>query len=167
MLEKCIIRPWRAGDEDALVRHANSQSIWRNVRDRFPHPYTYREAVWWIGHATLQSPTTDFAIEVEGEAAGGIGLTLQSDVHRRAAEIGYWLGETVRGRGIATEAVRAVTDWGFKSFDLCRIYAHVFAWNPVSARVLEKAGYELEGRLRKSVFKEGEITDELVYAVVR
>jgi RimJ/RimL family protein N-acetyltransferase len=165
-LSRCLLRPWRDGDQPALVRHANSRSVWINLRDRFPHPYTLADADAWIGLAVSLPPGTQFAIEVQGEAAGGIGLDLGQDVHRRSAEIGYWLGEAFWGRGIMTEAVSAVTRLGFSRFDLCRIYACVFDWNPASARVLEKTGYRLEGRLRKSVVKAGRTLDQLLYAVV-
>ncbi|MGH7406412.1 MAG: GNAT family N-acetyltransferase [Candidatus Methylomirabilales bacterium] len=102
-----------------------------------------------------------------GEAVGRIGLDLQTDVHRRSAEIGFWLAEPYWGRGIATEAVRAMTDFAFATFDLCRIFAGVFEWDPASVRVLEKAGYAYEGRLRKSVTKDGQTIDAFLYAVVR
>ena len=82
----------------------------------------------------------NFAIVVSGEAIGGIGLRLGTDIFRRSAEIGYWLGEPFWGRGIATEAVGAVSQYAFESFDLCRLEAGVFEWNPASMRVLEKAG---------------------------
>jgi len=163
-LSQCRLRPWRRGDEAALARHANDREVWLNLRDRFPHPYTRADAEAWLRLAAQLPAPTQFAIEVEGEDAGGIGLELQPDVHRRSAEIGYWLGRAHWGRGIMTEAVRAVTDLGFATFDLCRIYALVFAWNPASARVLEKADYELEGRLRSSVTKAGRTIDQWLYA---
>lgn len=161
------LRAWRRGDEESLIRHANNPKIWRNVRDRFPHPYTRADADSWIEIASSQTPITNFAIEVDGAAGGGIGVMLQDDVSRKSAEIGYWLGEAYWGRGIVTAAVRAVTDYAFATFDLCRLYANVFEWNPASMRVLEKAGYEFEGRRRKSAIKEGQIIDEVVYAIIR
>jgi ribosomal-protein-alanine N-acetyltransferase len=166
-LGRFLIREWRRGDEDSLVRHANNPNVSRNMRDRFPHPYTRADADWWIAHAGAQSPQTDFAIVVDGEAAGGIGFILQEDVSRRSAEIGYWLGEAYWGRGIATYAVRAVSEHIFATFDICRVYATVFESNPASARVLEKAGFVLEGRLRKAVTKSGDTIDALMYAAVR
>ena len=138
-----------------------------NLRDRFPYPYTDRDARNWLDCIVGHQPETNFAISVAGEAVGGIGFILQPDVARRSVEIGYWLGEKFWGRGIATEAVVAVTDHAFANHDLCRVYAHVFEWNRASARVLEKAGYELEGRMRKSVTKDGQTIDQLMYAVVR
>ena len=166
-LSQCVLRPWQSGDEASLVKHANNRNIWRNVRDRFPYPYTMEHALTWIELSKHVQPVTNFAIVVDGAAVGGIGLILKDDIYSRSAEIGYWLGEEFWGRGIVTEAVRALTDWAFLNFDLCRIYAGVFEWNPGSMRVLEKAGYQLEARLRKRVTKDGQTIDELVYAVIR
>jgi [ribosomal protein S5]-alanine N-acetyltransferase len=166
-LGRFLIREWRRGDEEALVRHANNPNVARNMRDRFPHPYTSADAQWWIAHAIAQSPSTDFAIVVDGEAAGGIGFIRQEDVARRSVEIGYWLGEAYWGRGIATDAVRALSEHIFANFDICRIYSTVFELNPASIRVLEKAGYAYEGRQRKAVTKNGETLDALMYALIK
>lgn len=166
-LGSCTLRSWRSGDEDSLVRHADDRDVWINLRDRFPHPYTRDDARAWLRLVADSTPETNFAVAVAGEAVGGIGITLQDDVSRRSAEIGYWLGRSYWGRGIATAAVRALTDWAFAHFDLCRLYAGVFEWNPASARVLEKAGYVLEGRLRRSVTKDGRTIDQLLHALVR
>jgi [ribosomal protein S5]-alanine N-acetyltransferase len=166
-LTRCTLRPWRVGDEASLVRHANNRSVSRNLRDRFPYPYTAADAQAWIAGATAELPPCNFAIVVEGAAVGGIGLERGEDVFRRSAEVGYWLGEPYWGRGIATEAVRAITEYAFTTFDLCRLHAHVFEWNPASMRVLEKAGYTLESRARRAVTKDGQTIDRLVFALVR
>jgi ribosomal-protein-alanine N-acetyltransferase len=166
-LKTCVIRPWRPGDEESLIAHANNYNVWRNLRDRFPHPYTMEDAREWIRRAGEESPQTNFAIAVDGEAVGGIGLMLKGDIHRCSAEIGYWLGETFWGRGVVTEAVRAMTQWAFDNFHLSRIYAGVLEWNPASMRVLEKAGYQFEGRLRKAVVKQNQVMDEFIYSIVR
>lgn len=161
------VRSFRLKDAEALARNANNRNVSRNLRDHFPHPYELADAREWIEFATTQSPETNFAIADENELIGGIGITLQSDVNRRSAEIGYWLGEPHWGQGIATAALQAMTDWAFAEFDLVRLYGEVFEWNPASGRVLEKAGYVLEGRLRKSIIKDAQIIDALLYANVR
>lgn len=166
LLEGCRIRSWKRSDETALVRQANNRHIWINLRDRFPHPYRRADARAWLAHVAGHRPETNFAIDVGGEAAGGIGFHLQEDVHRRSAEIGYWLGEPFWGKGIATQAVRALTAHAFRAHDLTRIFAFVFEWNPASARVLEKAGFVKEGRLRASVTKDGRTIDQFLYAIV-
>jgi RimJ/RimL family protein N-acetyltransferase len=162
-----IIRPWRPDDAPALARNANNRKIWINVRDRFPSPYTLDDAESWVRHCGRAMPTTDFAIEVDGEAAGGIGVVLHDDVERVSAELGFWLGEDFWGRGVMTDAVSLFVPWAFGQFDLSRIYAHVFFYNGASARVLEKAGFSREGLLRRAVIKEGQIIDEWLYASVR
>ncbi|HEX8090628.1 MAG TPA: GNAT family N-acetyltransferase [Blastocatellia bacterium] len=166
-LSRSTIRNWRRGDEESVVRHANNRKIWRNLRDMFPYPYTLKDANQWIEKETSRASSTNYAIDVGGEAVGAIGLILYDDVFRRSAEIGYWLGEEYWGKGIVTEAVQALTDYAFSNFDLRRVYAGVFEWNPGSMRVLEKAGYQLEARLHKHVTKDGETIDQFIYAVVR
>ncbi len=166
-LGECRVRHWRSGDETSLARNANDREIWRNLRDLFPHPYKLSDAVKWIGGATAEKPLTQFAVEVDGEAVGGIGFLLGEDVYRRSAEIGFWLGKAFWGRGIMTEVVREVTDRAFAEFVLCRVFAAVFEWNPASMRVLEKAGYQREGCLRKSVTKAGKTVDSIIYAKIR
>jgi RimJ/RimL family protein N-acetyltransferase len=167
VLSRCRLRPFRDGDQASIGRYADNRKIWINLRDRFPHPYTQADAEAWIRQVAGQDPPTQCGIEVGGDVVGGIGLTLQEDIHRRSAEIGYWLAEPFWGRGIMSEAVPAFTDYAFATFDLCRVYATVFEWNPASARILEKAGYILEGRLRKSVTKDGLTIDQFLYARVR
>ena len=137
-----------------------------NLRDAFPHPYRQHHARDYIRTTLDRRPETSFAIAVDGEAAGGIGYVLHPDVERVSAEIGYWLGEAFWGRGIATEAVRAVTPYAMATHSLTRVYAVPFAWNVASCRVLEKAGYVLEARLRNSAIKDGRLTDQLQYAFI-
>ena len=165
-LERCELRPWEARDKASLVLHANNRRVAERLTDRFPHPYTSADADAWLSLTADRNPPTNLAIVVAGEAVGGVGIEVRSDVHRKSAEIGYWLGEPYWGRGIATEALRAMTAYALTEFDLCRLSAGVFEGNAASARVLEKAGYVLEGRFRRSVFKWGRILDEWIYAFV-
>lgn len=150
----------------SLALHANNRKVWLNLRDRFPHPYSEHDARNFIRAAHRMNPETFFAIGVDGFAVGGIGFVLQSDVERVSAEVGYWLGEPFWGRGIATDALRALTRYAIEQHRLTRVFAVPFADNTASCRVLEKAGYTLEGRLRRSAIKDGHIVDQLQYAFV-
>jgi len=136
-----------------------------------PHPYTREHAVKWIGIASGGQPETYFAITIDDQVVGGIGISVgeprRAGICDHTGEIGYWLGETYWGRGIVTEAVTALTEWAFTELGLVRLYAPVFAHNTASTRVLEKAGYEFEGRLRARYFRDGEYIDGLLYAKVR
>lgn len=161
------VRDYRESDLDSLVEHANNPNVSRNLEDRFPHPYTTEEAEKWLTHVAEQNPLTNFAIATDTGVIGGIGFHLRQDVYRATAELGYWLGESYWGQGIATRAVRAVTVWAFESFPLERVQARVFESNPASCRVLEKAGFTYEGRLRRSVLKINLVMDLIVYAILR
>lgn len=165
-LTTCTVRSWRTSDVDALAQHANNRRIWLNLRDAFPHPYTKHDARDFIRTIRQRTPETTFAMAVDDEAVGSIGYVLHSDVERVSAEIGYWLAEPFWGRGITTEALVAVTAHAIRTHGLTRIYALPFAWNVASCRVLEKAGYVLEARLRKSAIKDGRLTDQMQYAFI-
>jgi [ribosomal protein S5]-alanine N-acetyltransferase len=165
-LERSEVRSWRATDLEPLVRYADNRSIWINLRDRFPHPYGHGDGRRFIRAARKMVPETFFAIAVGGEAVGGIGYVLQHDVERVSAEVGYWLGEPFWGRGITSEALAAVTRYAIEQHQLTRLFAVPFAYNTASCRVLEKAGYVLEGRLRRSAIKNGEVIDQFQYAYV-
>jgi ribosomal-protein-alanine N-acetyltransferase len=165
-LATCEVRSWRPADLDSIVEHANNRKIWINLRDRFPHPYNRSDGRAFIRAARKMQPETFFAIAVDGAAVGGIGFVLQGDVDRVSAELGYWLGEAFWGRGIATEAARAVTHYAIEQHGLTRLFALPFAHNLASCRVLEKAGYIREALLRRSAIKDGTIVDQFQYAFI-
>lgn len=166
ILKACSVRSWRPSDAESLVRSADNRNIWINLRDAFPHPYTRRDARDYLRGIRQRPVETMFAIAVDEAAVGGIGFVLHSDVERVSAEIGYWLAEPFWGRGLATEALTAVTAHAIARHGLTRIYAVPFAWNTASCRVLEKAGYVLEARLRNSAIKDGKLVDQMQYAFV-
>jgi RimJ/RimL family protein N-acetyltransferase len=166
-LKTCLVRPWAATDAESLRRHANNRKVSMHLRDRFPYPYEQEHATAFLSWLAQQVSPTVWAIEVNGEAAGGIGLELHSDVERVSAEIGYWLGESLWGRGIVTEALTAVTKEAFTRYELTRLYAVPFADHPASIRVLEKAGYVREGRMKQSAIKNGKIRDQFLYATYK
>lgn len=163
-LERCTVRAWQMNDAAALAKHANNRKIWLGLRDLFPHPYKIDHANEFLRRATTEQPVTSFCIDLDGAAVGGIGIKLGEDVHRHTAELGYWLAEDLWGHGITSDAVPAFTNFCFENFPLQRIFAEPFAKNLASARVLEKAGFVLEGRLRNNVFKDGQVLDSLLYA---
>ena len=159
------LRPWTTDDLDSLVTFANNPAIAKNMTDKFPHPYTAEAGQAFIAFATSGNPVNIFAIDMEGRASGGIGLHPQADVYRKNAELGYWLAEPYWGKGIITEVIKQMVDYGFRTFDINRIFARPFGTNAGSQKALQKAGFTLEGRFEKTCFKNGEYVDELVYAI--
>lgn len=161
------IRSWHASDAASVVRHVNNYNVTRQLRDRVPFPYTHADAHAFLAQVAAQRPETNFAIESGGEAVGAIGFMLGTDMDRVSAEIGYWLGEPLWGKGIMTAALRTATEYGFATYGLTRIFATPRADNPASIRVLEKAGYTREALLRRAAIKEGKIVDLLLYSQIR
>ncbi len=163
-----ILRPWHDSDAKSLCHHANNKRVADQLRDLFPHPYTRTDAKKWIELVkSMNNPEKYFAIEVDGEAVGSIAITLKLDVYRMNAEIGYFLGEQYWGRGIITEALKAIVQYGFESFDIIRIYAEPYADNLASRRALEKAGFRHEATFRKNIIKNEEIKDSCIYAILK
>lgn len=166
-LQSCVVRSWSFSDAIALQRYADNRNIWLNLRDAFPSPYTLEDSHAFLSRVTEERPETNFAIAISSEAIGSIGLRLGRDVHGKTAELGYWLGEPFWGRGIMSQAVAEFVRHAFDMFDLLRIYAEPFDNNRASVRILEKAGFFCEGRMRANVFKNGKVLDSLLYARVR
>lgn len=167
VLPSAILRDLRPGDEPSLTRHANDLRVWRNLKDAFPHPYSLDHARAWVAENRDEKTPHHLAIAVDGDVVGCIGLEPKTDIWRYSVEMGYWLAPAYWGRGIMTAAVRAVVDYAFATFEINRVWAGAFDWNPASIRVLEKAGFVFEARLIQSAYKDGAFVDELIYAVVR
>lgn len=162
-----ILRPWKASDINSLIKYANNWNIAKNLTNQFPHPYTIQDGKAFIEYATKDEPIHIFAIEVNQEAVGGIGIHPQSDIFIKNAEIGYWLGEPFWGHGIVSKAIKQIIQFGFSTFDIERIFARPYGTNFASQKILEKNNFLLEGRYNNILYKNGEYLDELIYAIRR
>jgi len=167
-----LLRPYHASDVPSIVKEANDPLVPKYLRNHFPHPYTAADASDWVARTAASTPVVNFAVchFPSGEYAGGIGLKPfpPADVEARTMEIGYWFGRAHWGRGLATEAVRAFSRWSFEAFpEVLRLEAGVFGGNAASGKVLEKAGYTLEGRRRNAGWKDGEAFDIVMYGLLR
>lgn len=158
------LRAWKTEDKQQLQRIANNQHVAKYLRERFPIPYTMNDAERWITLNEMGLDETHFCIEYDGMAAGSIGIDIQLDVHKQTAELGYWLGEDFWNKGIITECIKAVTPYFINKFELKRIFATTFSENVTSSKALEKAGFKLEGILKKHAFKNGIDYDGNMYA---
>ena len=162
-----MIRDWRIDDAPSVTNYANNRKIWINLRDGFPYPYQLSDAENFLSKVAQQNPRTVFAIANDKETIGSIGLMLGEDVHRFTAEMGYWLAEPFWNKGIMSGVVSQFTVFSFDKFELNRLFAEPYIVNTASVRVLEKAGFVLEGTLRANVFKDGKVLDQFLYAKIR
>jgi RimJ/RimL family protein N-acetyltransferase len=161
------LRDWKLDDAASLQKNADNTNISDFLLDRFPSPYTMQDAVNWVNYMLTQNPLVNFAIDVDGEVVGVIGLEIKEDVYRKTALLGYWVSEKLWGRGIAPEAVKLIAAYGFANLDIIRIQAGILSNNPKSMRVLEKAGFVKEGVLRNNIIKNQVVLDEHVYALLK
>jgi RimJ/RimL family protein N-acetyltransferase len=166
--EGIVLRPWTIKDARELALIANNKKIADNLRDILPNPYSLKDAIDWLNLILPENfPPRFFAITTNNRLAGSIALVSKFDIYRKNFEIGYFLSEEFWGKGIATRAIIAITDYAFRDFDIVRIYAEVFSDNTGSRRALEKAGYILEATIRKNIIKNEIIKDSCIYSILR
>lgn len=165
--ENYCIRNFNFDDINSLVKYANNKLIVKYLRDGFPHPYTEQDAEKWISFVTNNPNNYSYAIANEIELIGGIGAILNSDVNRFTAEIGYWIGEPFWNKGIVTKALKTFCNYLFTEDQFNHLTASVFQGNEASMRVVKKAGFKLEGTLRKNVFKENIFLDQYIYGLLK
>jgi RimJ/RimL family protein N-acetyltransferase len=163
---RLLLRPYRAGDEAALVRNIDHAEIARGTAT-IPHPYTRADAEAYLARVAADAASWHLAITLADEPIGGIGLMRRSGVERYTAEVGYWLTPRHWRRGIASEAAQALVERAFAATDVVRLEARVFAWNSASCHVLERTGFRLEARRRSAAVADGRLVDELLYARLR
>jgi [ribosomal protein S5]-alanine N-acetyltransferase len=165
---RITLRSYKKEDAARIAEIGNNKKIAENMTDRFPHPYTEKEAREWVETATSpEKIDKNFVIIFEDEIVGGVGLSLHEGLHEGVATGGYWLGEDYWGKGIATEAWKLVIDYAFKNFDIHRVEASAFSWNPASMKIQEKCGLIKEGYIRKNIKRFGKICDQTVYGLLR
>lgn len=166
---RLLLRPLTLEDAPAVAEMAADRDIALNTLN-IPHPYGLQDAQEWIvAHAAQferrESATFGVVLREADGLIGSVGLIL--DPGNDLAELGYWIGRPYWGRGYATEAGRALVEWGFATLDLHRVHASHFPRNPASGRVLEKIGMRQEGRLREHVKKWGEHLDLVRFGILR
>ncbi|MEL6251265.1 MAG: GNAT family protein [Bacteroidota bacterium] len=162
-----LLRSLKIADAAPMALLANNKKIWDNVRDYMPYPYGEQNGREFIEMVHEEERPLTFGISYKGRLAGVISLVAQEDIYRKTAEIGYWLGEPFWGKGIATQAVKMITKYGFEQMDFIRLYAGIFEYNIGSMRVLEKNGYVKEGIFKKALIKNNQIWDEHRYALLK
>lgn len=164
---KFKLRPWNISDLNNLVKHANNWNIAKNMADKFPYPYTEAHGRVFIEFANKDTPIHIFAIDVNDEAIGSIGIHLREDIYRKNAELGYWLSEDFWNNGIISSAVQQIVNFAFETYDIERIFASVFYNNMASRKVLEKNRFVLETVFKETIIKNNMLIDECVYAFRR
>lgn len=158
-------------DKGALVEHLQVRAISRNTL-HIPYPYTEADAEEWIerrrAHRADQPREVTFAIRTpQGMLIGVVGAGDFEIGSSHRANVGYWLAKPYWGQGIMTEALTRYARYAFDQMGIVRLTAEVFERNKASARVLEKVGFQKEGRLRKHRKKDGALLDVNFYGLLK
>jgi len=155
-------------DSAVIAKYANNINVWLNVTDSFPFPYFEENAIEFVNQVNAQKPQQVFKITKKNNFIGFIAITPKKSIYRKTAELGYWIAEPFWGKGFATQAVKLILDYAFKTFpQIIKYYATVYHTNNASMRVLEKNGFIKEAILRKQVVKANEIKDLHYYSLFR
>ena len=166
---RLVLRPFRIDDGPAVERIAGRFEI-ADTTTTVPHPYPAGGGAAWIAtHADAWNESRRLTLAVafadapdDVVAAVGLGTARE----HRSAELGYWVAVEHWGRGIATEASRALLEYGFGEMGLHRIQARHLARNAASGRVMEKLGMRREGVLRGALRKWERNEDVVLYAAL-
>lgn len=162
-----IVRRWRRSDRASLLRHADNPNVARYLSTRFPNPYAPADADAWFAFVEAQPEPDSLAIEIDGEAVGGVGLRRSDDPEfAHSAELGYWLGEAHWRRGIVAAAVAVFVPFAMARWNLARLTAYANPRNLGSIHVLEGAGFAREGRMRARAIRDGIVHDHVAYGLV-
>jgi len=161
------LRKWKSSDAESFFKYACNPKITANMRDSFPS--TLAEVTKMVDSFCTDEEQQRYcqAIDIDGEAVGSIAIFLKDDVYCKSAEIAYWLAEPFWGNGIMSEAIKCLCQTAFEQYDVFRISAEPYAHNVGSRKALEKAGFILEGIMKKSVYKDGTFYDSCLYALVK
>jgi len=159
------IRNWETSDAERLSKIANNFAIAKWLTNKYPYPYSLDDAKAFIAFANEAETPNVFAITLDDEVIGAIGIHPQDDIWSKNAELGYWIAEDYWGQGIATLAIKELVVYGFNHLNLNRIFARPFGTNIGSRKALEKAGFRLEANLPKTIWKNDQWYDECIYAI--
>ena len=161
------LRDYQIEIAEQFAEYRNNRIIFDNGYDKIPNPFNLKDAKEFIAIQLRKKLPQRKLIYWEGQFVGEIGIEIKEDVFRLSAEIGYFIGEPFWGKGIASKAIKLMTDYVFNNFNIIRIEAGVFDFNKPSMRVLEKNNYNLESIKRNSVIKNGKIIDDYIWVKLK
>jgi [ribosomal protein S5]-alanine N-acetyltransferase len=168
--ERLVLRELRPADAAAVAAGAGDPRVAQYLI-AVPSPYPIALARRWVLHRIAwwdAGRGVTLAVTLADEPGALVGtVSLRRYQRDRRAELGYWLAAPAWGHGLATEASRAVVDFGFTTLGLARIYAQVFAGNRASMGVLDKLGMVNEGVKRQHIRQGRRLHDVVLYGLLR
>ncbi len=163
--ERLLLRKFVLDDSDDLTKICNNYNIYKYTMN-LPYPYEKQNAIDFINFLSENPDNNIFAITDKntGTLYGNVSIGLKK--HGKG-EIGYFVGEEYWGKGIATEATKAIIEYGFNHLNLHKIYARHLEENKASGRVMQKTGMFYEGTFKDEVFKENRYQNVAFYGIIK
>ncbi|MFI5698067.1 GNAT family N-acetyltransferase [Kribbella sp. NPDC051586] len=162
------LRPFTMDDVAWVFEVSQDPALQQYVQ--VPSPYLMEHAQFFVEHLAIEQGASgqraEFVVEdaATGERLARVGLGMRGD---GTAEVGYWTAPAARGRGVAPEAVWAVCRWAFEATDLELIEWRAEIGNEASRRVAQKAGFVMEGQLRKRLVHRGQRVDAWIGSLLK
>ncbi|OQS02978.1 hypothetical protein THRCLA_04703 [Thraustotheca clavata] len=166
---------WIPEYKESLIRYADNPNIAKYLACRFPSPYTEEDALWYLNYAQTTEDERLMAIVRQDkstgviEAIGSIGFSFYKGEREHSGEFGYWLGEKFWGKKLMTAVAKTFLDeciepyrHQHKPVTLSKLTAVVYTPNTGSVRVLEKNGFEIEAKLKRYAWKDGQYYDAYI-----
>lgn len=167
--ERLILRDFVEDDWHAMLAY-NSDPLYLRYNDSIEGTRErVQELIGWFLAQQKEDPRIKFQLAITLKSnhllIGNCGVRMD-EVNSVEANIGYELDPKHWNNGYATEAARAIVDFGFMRFGVHRIWADCIAENTGSVHVLEKLGMKLEGRFRQNKYFKSRWWDTLIYAIL-
>jgi RimJ/RimL family protein N-acetyltransferase len=160
------MRAWHLDDVQNLAALGSDERIAAWMSDTWPTPYTEQDARWWVTEGQFSTGNV-WALCLDDQPQGGVGMHPQQGFQRCNVEVGWWLNPACWGRGVVPCAARWVVEQAFTDPEVTRVFAPIHAGNTRSMRVAEKLGMRLESVQPRSAFKRGSVIDRHLFAIYR
>jgi RimJ/RimL family protein N-acetyltransferase len=165
---RVILRPLKPSDAASIYMFAKDPEVLKYTL--LPSPYRPSDSTRFVRTALSkkwrQKCIVRAIVPKPGRALAGV-ITLDLNMGNRRCYIGYWLGRPFWGRGLAKESLQLMLKLAFETLDIAKVTSSVMHPNVRSYKLLDGAGFKLEGRLRKQLLRNGEWYDELMYGLLR
>lgn len=163
---RLILRAWKPEDAPALSAYANEGNVDFHLHRPFNRPYTEDDARAFIEKVSGEEPTRHFAILADDLLVGSIAVVLGQGAYEKTAQLQLWLAEAHQSRGLGTKAISQTTYYAFITWQLARVEVRCFGDHIPTQKALLNAGFRQEARLEKTVFRNGRLYDETVFAII-
>lgn len=163
------LKKWEFVYADDLEKYLNDCEISKNMREELPYPFMHTDARYYIEQRVFNNEEKQMcrAIIANGHAVGGIDIFIGDDIYSKSGEIFIWVAKPYQNKGIAQQAVKAAVKLAFENYKIVRIFAKPYVHDIACENLLKNSGFQLEGIMRKAIYKDEKIYDYNMFAIIK